>query len=738
MMRRRPAPDPGKGSFDAQFQSDMISTCTLGEKCLYEAPAPGPPRNGLCAAALFALDVVLFFATCFLLYDTVVGVRRLYLAKETLDPYCWTAAAGKRACFTNPFRLTTVCGTVAFACVGLQRGLYTLSVRLRYTRLEWQLGALISTYILVYSYTLTLPVVPGEPLNPLRFVTWSVTLPMCVDIMFAQLETKCDATARECKKHMFAMVVFGGEAFHYRWHQPLVLVVGGVLSLGTYAYALFVFYMAFEEEMRVRRLKDAETSCRILKSTQVWVVVVFSLYLVPRLLAMGGYFTEATEEICFTVLDVLNKVFFTSLCHDYAFSRWMTSVARAEEGQARIAEIKAAVALERAFSSHEYTNRALECIELANQLREGAAPAAADRALRLVTSTLEELVFLSRMRGSFEAMVSRSYSPSATPLDLRAALRRIVQRVNRTQNAGDADLVDGTDAGWERKLVHIDALVFEIMVWHLLQSARSNAGAGGAVAVHLRIFDAVKVKGAPRCAFELRVVHGRRGGDPRPRAGSAAYATMESNVSVVVPVCAHALADGVPATWSRTVGATTEEVVLTHPSLPATTPAPAVEPAAFPPKARLVHLDDSAMMRKMFAKFANKVLPGLQLESFEATEGLVENVFFSAHDARRGPVVAVVLDQNLGAKDPPHVKGMDVARELRLRGFDGVIAAMSANDTDVDRAAYMEAGCDAVISKATALYELKPALVTAHAARYAARAERTGQRIRRVTSRTDF
>ena len=72
------------------------------------------------------------------------------------------------------------------------------------------------------------------------------------------------------------------------------------------------------------------------------------------------------------------------------------------------------------------------------------------------------------------------------------------------------------------------------------------------------------------------------------------------------------------------------------------------------------------------------------------------------------------MDQNLGPKDDPNVKGTDMAKQLRLGGYTGLICSMSANDTDLDRQMYLEAGCDDCLSKSALKSTLKPTLLKAY------------------------
>ena len=62
--------------------------------------------------------------------------------------------------------------------------------------------------------------------------------------------------------------------------------------------------------------------------------------------------------------------------------------------------------------------------------------------------------------------------------------------------------------------------------------------------------------------------------------------------------------------------------------------------------------------------------------------------------------VLCVLDQNLDGFDAGRFIGTDLVKELRRRGFGGVLVIQSANDEHEDEAAYKAAGADGSIGKA--------------------------------------
>ena len=86
-------------------------------------------------------------------------------------------------------------------------------------------------------------------------------------------------------------------------------------------------------------------------------------------------------------------------------------------------------------------------------------------------------------------------------------------------------------------------------------------------------------------------------------------------------------------------------------------------------------------------------------ETYEEVAGLVEQVLSMA--ARLGDErVLCVLDQNLDGFDAGRFIGTDLVKELRRRGFGGVLVIQSANDEHEDEAAYKAAGADGSIGKA--------------------------------------
>jgi len=161
--------------------------------------------------------------------------------------------------------------------------------------------------------------------------------------------------------------------------------------------------------------------------------------------------------------------------------------------------------------------------------------------------------------------------------------------------------------------------------------------------------------------------------------------------------------------------------------------AESAEAWALPAHAQMVHLDDSKTMRALVSRAVTAAFPGLDIRSFEETRGLVDHVLAAARHGDGGAcgacgaapagcacgdskcaapaVLFVVLDQNLGAAERPGVKGSDVAKELRLRGYTGVIVALTTDNED--RGLYEKAGYDAVIGKPGFRRELKAVLLGA-------------------------
>ena len=86
-------------------------------------------------------------------------------------------------------------------------------------------------------------------------------------------------------------------------------------------------------------------------------------------------------------------------------------------------------------------------------------------------------------------------------------------------------------------------------------------------------------------------------------------------------------------------------------------------------------------------------------ETHEEVAGLVERIVEMGR--RLGPTrVVCVLDQNLDGYDQGAFLGTDLAREMRRRGFEGLLIIHSANDSVDDEREYLAAGADGSVGKA--------------------------------------
>lgn len=109
-----------------------------------------------------------------------------------------------------------------------------------------------------------------------------------------------------------------------------------------------------------------------------------------------------------------------------------------------------------------------------------------------------------------------------------------------------------------------------------------------------------------------------------------------------------------------------------------------------PARLRVLVVDDSALNRKVVMRS----LEACGHVCSEAADGHDALVFFTTSDTMLDEIKVVLMDSNM-----PRMNGPDCARELRRRGYSGVILGLTGNGLPADIANFVELGADEVIVK---------------------------------------
>ena len=144
-------------------------------------------------------------------------------------------------------------------------------------------------------------------------------------------------------------------------------------------------------------------------------------------------------------------------------------------------------------------------------------------------------------------------------------------------------------------------------------------------------------------------------------------------------------------------------VTVVAPTIAGATPGGAEEAHTLPAGLAIICCDDddiprifaSTLLASAAADEGESLILG---ETYEEVAGLVDRVLEMA--ARLGDErVLCILDQNLDRYDQGAFTGTEIARQLRARGFGGLVVIQSANDELADQHAYVAAGADGSTGK---------------------------------------
>ena len=115
----------------------------------------------------------------------------------------------------------------------------------------------------------------------------------------------------------------------------------------------------------------------------------------------------------------------------------------------------------------------------------------------------------------------------------------------------------------------------------------------------------------------------------------------------------------------------------------------------------LICADDDKGPRLSYKGLVNKLGADNSLilgETYEEAEGLVQTVLETARKHGDHNVICI-FDQNMDRYPEGTVLGTNVTKELRERGFRGLIFIRSANDDMASMVQYKTAGADATLTK---------------------------------------
>lgn len=122
------------------------------------------------------------------------------------------------------------------------------------------------------------------------------------------------------------------------------------------------------------------------------------------------------------------------------------------------------------------------------------------------------------------------------------------------------------------------------------------------------------------------------------------------------------------------------------------------------PSAVMICADDDKASRMSYKPLARKLGVGQDRltvlgETYEEAQGLKETVLEAAQEHGSDNLVCI-FDQNMdNYRCKRKVLGTDVARELRVAGYKGVVLIRSANDDFASVLSYRQAGADGALSK---------------------------------------
>ncbi|KAK3283463.1 hypothetical protein CYMTET_8839 [Cymbomonas tetramitiformis] len=130
--------------------------------------------------------------------------------------------------------------------------------------------------------------------------------------------------------------------------------------------------------------------------------------------------------------------------------------------------------------------------------------------------------------------------------------------------------------------------------------------------------------------------------------------------------------------------------------------------ASFPSTVKIAVLDDSAMLRAMYAAGLRKT----RVKQFYVMGASLDEISRFPDFVMQEQVDMVILDQDLSEVVPSagklDVHGTVVMRELVSRGFRGICITRTADDSEKMRSTYLESGFDFVLSKREAFHTQLP------------------------------